>query len=226
MKIVIAFFIVSCNLAAQDQSEVPNSGRLAYSTSARPFGKNHGFFSNYLVFHSVIGGAVINRVDLLMGFTIPLPYAPLFHFIAPKVCLYSTDNLHVASGVIFSKVHNGTTTMGYVLGTFGMPGKSVSVGFGLGKQYNGWFTKPNAFAENPLIMVGGDYAFNSWAALIGEGYFFCGKGLDDDLPARMGITALRLSVWRLNADGGFAAWVVSRPSRAYGFPYFAIAYNF
>jgi len=120
-----------------------------------------------------------------------------FGYVTPKLGLYSSENVQVATGVaVVTGLGDldGTGGIVYGVSTFGSPDNSVSVGAGYG------FSSDDVF-DQPLAMLGGDFRFARRASFVTENYLVpFGDNGDYTLVVSYGV---RLFGDRLSVDLGF-----------------------
>ncbi len=196
----------------------PNHTRLLFAPTARPLKKGQGYFSAYEVFFPFLAYGLGFNSTLAGGISIfPGASAQLF-YLAPKVTVYNSENLSLAGGVLYlnaTKAFEDFEGAGivYGVGTYGTEQVSATAGLG-------WGFFGEDFADDPILMLGGDLRLSNSVKLVSENWF---PPKSDVYPLSLGV---RFFGDRLAAD---IALIHPAGAEMEGFPFMpwlGFAYNF
>ena len=141
----------------------PHSSRLAFAPTGRMLGQGEGYVADHDI---VVGSFAVGITDRITigggGFLIPDSRA---WFVTPKVGVVRGEDFNLAIGAIAGGW--GTTEtggVGYVVGTFGGPDRSLSLAVGNGFAGSG----P---VRGQVFMVGGEARVARRLSLLSENYF-------------------------------------------------------
>lgn len=196
----------------------PNQTRLLFAPTARPLKSGQGYFAAYEVFFPFLAYGVGYNLTLAGGMSLfPGASAQLF-YLAPKVTAYSSEKLSLAGGVLYL---NATSSFEdfegagvvYGVGTYGTSDASGTAGLG-------WGFFGDDFANNPILMLGGELRVSNSVKLVSENWFPPGS---EAYPLSLGV---RFFGDRLAAD---IALIYPAGADMEGFPFMpwlGFAYNF
>jgi hypothetical protein len=202
----------------------PNYSRLLFAPTARPLKKGDGYFSDHELLFPGVAYGLTDNVSLAGGFSVipGLGLGEQVLYISPKVGFNLGHGASVALGALIAGQAGGerddeSLSIGFAVGTFGGPKRSVTLGLGLGDT-------SSAFSDAvPIVMGGGTATLSRHVALVGETWMF----LNDDfrLAEQPFGVGLRLFGDRLSADVGV---VVSGELLDEGFPipWLSVTYHF
>lgn len=205
----------------------PNATRLFFGPTGRSLAQGAGYVSVYELVAPFVALGVTDRVTLAAG-------TPLFFgtggerpfWFAPKVQVIRDERLNVSAGVLhFLMVggesyddclscHQDPTNFGvaYAVGTLGDSNAAVTAGAGVG--YSG-----TDFADNAVLMLGGEARTSRSIKLLTENYLFAGE----DFALLSG--GLRFFGEKLTADLGLAIPVAADMDGFFAFPLVSFVYN-
>lgn len=202
----------------------PNYSRLMFSPTGRPLRKGDGYFSDYeLVFPGFAVGLTDNFS--LAGGVSTIPAIGLSNqmvYVSPKLGFNLSDRAAVSIGALFAGADwdDGfdSVGIGFAVGTFGTPDRSLSVGLGLARELG------NEYADTePILMLGGQARLSDSIALVSENWFFLGGDLRmSDQP--LGV-ALRFFGERLSADVGVVL-IGEVLDEGFPIPWLSFSYHF
>jgi hypothetical protein len=202
----------------------PNYSRLLFAPTGRPLKKGDGYFSDYeLVFPGVAFGLTDN-VTLAGGVSV-IPGLGLdeqLFYISPKVGFALGDRASVAVGALLAGAggdeRDGESAyIGFAVGTFGGPKRSLTVGVGLGDT-SGEFSD-----AVPIVMAGGTATLSRHVALVTESWLFLGDDFRlSEQPFGVGI---RFFGDRLSADVGVIL-VGELLDEGFPLPWLSVTYHF
>jgi hypothetical protein len=203
----------------------PNYSRLLFAPTGRPLKKGDGYFSDYeLVFPGVAFGLTDN-ISLAGGISV-IPGIGLdsqLFYISPKVGFDLGDRASVAVGALVAgsgagdDVDGESAYIGFAVGTFGSPRRSLTLGFGLGDT-TGEFTD-----AVPIVMVGGTATVSRHVALVTESWLFVGDDFHlSEQPFGVGV---RFFGDRLSADVGLIL-VGELLDEGFPLPWLSVTYHF
>lgn len=196
----------------------PNRTRLLFAPTARPLESGQGYFSAYEVFFPFLAYGVGYNLTLAGGMSLfPGASAQLF-YLAPKVTAYNSEKLSLAGGVLYLNATTGLEDFDgagivYCVGTYGSSDAAATVGLG-------WGFFGDDFANDPIVMLGGELRVSSSVKLVSENWFPPGS---EAYPLSLGV---RFFGDRLAAD---LALIYPAGVETEGFPFvpwLGFAYNF
>lgn len=202
----------------------PNYSRLMFAPTGRPLRKNDGYFSDYeLVFPGFAVGLTDN-FSLAGGVsTIPaIGLSDQMVYVSPKLGFNLSERAAVSIGALFAGADwdDGfdSVGIGFAVGTFGSPDRSLSVGLGLARELG------NEYADTePILMLGGQARLSDSMALVSENWFFLGGDVRmSDQP--LGV-ALRFFGERLSADVGVVL-IGEVLDEGFPIPWLSVSYHF
>lgn len=151
----------------------PNCGatRLVISSTGRMLEKGTGYFSDYYIFFPSVHYGFTDNISLGFGMSI-FPFLKMKNQIwqlAPKIGLFASDKLNIAAGALIIGAGFLPKSVGvaYGVSTFGPADTNITVGLGFG--FSG-----EDFANEPVIMLGGQHRISRRFALISENWFVPG----------------------------------------------------
>ena len=143
----------------------PNTTRLFFAPTGRPLKKGDGYFAAYEIFFPMLAYGITDFFTLAGGITL-LPGADdLLFYVAPKIAFVRTEKFDLSAGVLYGNTIRGSDGGGiaYGVGTYGSNRQAFT--FGLGYGFSG-----KDFAENPVILLGGDTQISRRLKLITENW--------------------------------------------------------
>jgi hypothetical protein len=220
--------VVSITDVGEDGQSIgvdPNYSRLLFAPTGRPLKKGDGYFSDYeLVFPGVAFGLTDN-ISLAGGVSV-IPGIGLdsqLFYISPKVGFELGDRASVAVGALVAgsgagdDIDGESAYIGFAVGTFGSPRRSLTLGFGLGDT-TGEFTD-----AVPIVMVGGTATLSRHVALVTESWLFVGDDFHfSEQPFGVGV---RFFGERLSADVGVIL-VGELLDEGFPLPWLSVTYHF
>lgn len=196
----------------------PNYTRLLFAPTARPLKNGQGYFSAYEVFFPFLAVGVGDILTLAGGMSLfPGASAQLF-YLAPKATVYNSDKLSLAGGVLYLNATTGFEDFEgagivYGVGTYGTGEAAATAGLG-------WGFFGDDFANDPILMLGGELRVSNSVKLVSENWFPPGS---EAYPLSLGV---RFFGDRLAAD---IALIYPAGADMEGFPFMpwlGFAYNF
>src|SRR5688572_21282328 len=117
----------------------PNYSRLLFAPTGRPLKKGDGYFSDYELLFPGVAYGLTDNVTLAGGVSV-IPGLGLdeqLFYISPKVGFKLGERASVAVGALVAAAGGGegdgeSAYIGFAVGTFGGPRRSLTVGLGLG----------------------------------------------------------------------------------------------
>ncbi len=219
--------VVSMTPVGEDGRSIsvdPNYSRLMFAPTARPLKKGDGYFSDYELLFPGVAYGITDNISLAGGLSV-IPGVGLdeqLFYVAPKVGFNLGDRASVAVGGLLAGSGAGdiggeSAYIGFAVGTFGGPKRSLTLGLGLGDT-------TSEFSDAvPIVMAGGTATLSRRVALVGETWMF----LNDDfrLAEQPFGVAARLFGDRLSADVGV---ILSGELLDEGFPipWLSVTYHF
>lgn len=149
----------------------PNDTRLFFAPTGRMLAKGEGYFSDTWVFLLLFAGGITDRFTFGGGFSV-FPtgdFTQNVFYVTPKVGLIQRPNFNVAAGALIgvagiADIDAGPGGVVYGVATVGSPDASFT--FGTGFVFAG-----SNFAEQPVLMLGGERRVARRVALATENYF-------------------------------------------------------
>jgi hypothetical protein len=149
----------------------PNETRLLFAPTGRMLKPGEGYYSNTYLFIQQFAGGMTSHFTLGGGFSI-VPsddFSDNIFYVTPKVGLYNSERTNVAVGVLAAFIPgqdtDGTFGIAYGVATFGSPDAQITTGAGFGYAQG-------RFAQDPVLMVGGEKRLSRRTAFISENYLF------------------------------------------------------
>lgn len=200
-----------------------NYSRLMLAPTGRPLRRGDGYFSNAYVLFPGIALGVTDNITILAGISI-IPGLDLDQqllYFAPKIGHRFGDNFSFSVGAAYATVgEDFTAGMIFAVGTVGPDHAAFTGGIGLGYAGEGDDVK---FADNPVIMFGGNLRMSNSVALVSENWMATGENFDlNEQP--FGI-AIRFFGERLSADFGFLL-IGEVLEAGFPIPWLSMTYNF
>ena len=202
----------------------PNYSRLLFGPTGRPLEKGDGYFSDYELLFPGVAFGVTDNVSLAGGISI-IPGLGLddqLFYVSPKVGFELGDRASVAVGALLAGQGAGdadgeSAYIGFAVGTFGSPRRSLTVGVGIGDT-TGEFSD-----AVPMLMVGGTATVSRHVALVTESWLFLGDDFRlSEQPVGVG---LRFFGDRLSADVGLIL-VGELLDEGFPLPWLSVTYHF
>lgn len=198
----------------------PNNARLLIGPTARPLNAGHGYIAAYEIFFTYVAIGVTDFLTLGGGLTLlPGASAQVF-YVAPKLAFtVADDRLSIGGGALYMNTTWGSTEgIGIVYGatTYGGPRAALTVGLGYGYA-------AGEFADDPVILIGGEAQVGNSIKFISENWFPVGS---DVSLLSFGIRAFGDN---LAGDFGFFYPYRRGSSISSGFPlipWLGVVYNF
>ena len=219
--------VVSMSDVGEDGRAVsadPNYSRLLFAPTGRPLKKGDGYFSDYELLFPGVAYGLTDNITLGGGVSV-IPGLGLdeqLFYVSPKVGFDLGDRAAVSVGALLAGAGGGgddseSAYVGFAVGTFGSPSKSLTLGVGIGDT-TGEFTD-----AVPILMAGGTITVSRHVALVGETWMF----LNDDFrmseqPFGVGV---RLFGERLSADVGLIL-VGELLDEGFPLPWLSVTYHF
>jgi small nuclear ribonucleoprotein (snRNP)-like protein len=203
----------------------PNYSRLIFAPTGRPLRRGDGYFSDfYVVFPSVAYGLTDN-LSIMAGMSV-IPGVSLTEqlmYVAPRVGVRPSDDIALSAGVLYASIMKEGDAAGiaFAVGTFGREDRSFSAGIGLG--YTKTEGQDFAFADRPIIMLGGNVRLSNSVALVSENWLI--TGADFDLGRQPFAVALRLFGEHIAVDVG-AILIGEALAEGLPIPLLSFVYNF
>jgi len=149
----------------------PNETRLLFAPTGRMLKPGEGYYSNTYLFLQQFAGGMTSRFTLGGGFSL-IPsddFSDNIFYVTPKLGIYNSERTNVAVGVLAAIVPgedtDGTFGIAYGVATFGTPDAQLTTGAGFGYAQG-------RFAQDPVLMVGGEKRLSRRTAFISENYIF------------------------------------------------------
>jgi RNase P/RNase MRP subunit p29 len=202
----------------------PNYSRLLFGPTGRPLKKGDGYFSDYELLFPGVAFGLTDNVSLAGGVSV-IPGIGLgeqLFYVSPKVGFELGDRASVAVGALVAGSGLGDSDsesayIGFAVGTFGTPARSLTVGVGLGDT-TGQFTD-----AVPIVMLGGTATVSRHVALVTESWLFVGDDFRlSEQPFGVGV---RLFGDRLSADVGVIL-VGELLDEGFPLPWLSVTYHF
>jgi hypothetical protein len=178
----------------------PNYSRLMFGATGRPLRKGDGYFSDHELLFPGVAYGLSDHVSLAGGMSIipGLDFGEQVAYFSPKVGFNLSDQAAVSVGGLLAGLggHGDRADLGIAFGvaTFGDQDKSVSLGFGLGRELAG-----DDGDTRPIVMVGGHVRLSDSIALVSENWLFL---RDVSMSEQPFAVAVRFFGDRLSADVG------------------------
>jgi hypothetical protein len=190
----------SASPAAARRRADPNYSRLMFAPTGRPLRQGDGYFSDHeLVFPGFAAG-VTDNLSLAGGVSmIPgLGLAEQLAYFSPKIGFQLSEDAAISVGALFAGtgIDDGMDAVGigFVVGTFGKPDASLTLGLGAVRELAGEFAQ-----TEPVVMIGGEVRLSDSVALVSENWLMVGDVPASEWPFGL---ALRFFGERLSADVG------------------------
>lgn len=203
----------------------PNYSRLLFAPTGRPLKKGDGYFSDYELLFPGVAFGLTENISLAGGVSV-IPGIGLdsqLFYISPKVGFELGDRASVAVGALVAgsgagdDIDGESAYIGFAVGTFGSPRRSLTLGFGLGDT-TGEFTD-----AVPIVMVGGTATVSRHVALVTESWLFVGDDFHlSEQPFGVGV---RFFGERLSADVGVIL-VGELLEEGFPLPWLSVTYHF
>lgn len=200
----------------------PNDTRLFFAPTGRMLAKGEGYFSDTWVFLMLFAGGLTDRITIGGGFSVfPTDdFSQNVFYLTPKVGLIQRRNFNVAAGALIgvagiADVDAGPGGVAYTVATAGSPDASVTFG-------GGFIFAGSDFADEPVVMLGGERRVTRRIAIASENYVVPGEG------AGLVSYGLRLFSERMSVDLAFGNFfgVDDIDTAVPGYPYLAFAVKF
>lgn len=192
----------------------PNTTRLFFAPTGRPLKKGNGYFAVYEIFFPMLAYGITDFFTLAGGITLFPGADDQLFYVAPKIAFIRTEKFDLSAGVLYGNTIRGSGGGGiaYGVGTYGTDRNAFTLGLGYG--FSG-----SDFAENPVILLGGDTQISRRFKLITENWIIL---RDNIVFYSFGVRFFGES---LAADFGFFG--VNRETSGFPFfPWLGFAYNF
>jgi hypothetical protein len=194
----------------------PNGSRLFFGPTGRPV--HGGYLAAYEIFFPFLSVGIADIVTLSGGVTLFPGVTEQLFYIAPKITFpFGSENFNLAAGVLYTNITGGDAEgagIAYGVTTVGSRDVSVTVGLGLG--FAG-----GEFAQNPILMIGGEARLSNSVALISENWI--PTGADVQLIS----LGFRFFGDHLSADLGLVHPVTDTTTKGFPFfPWLGFCYNF
>ena len=201
----------------------PNYSRLMFAPTGRPLRKGDGYFSDYELLFPGVAYGITDNLSLAGGLSVipGLGFDEQLLYVSPKLGFELGDRAAVAVGGLFAFLGDGgspgdSARIGFVVGTFGGPRRSVTLGLGIGD------TSDSQDAV-PILMAGGTVPLSRRTALVGEAWLL----LHDDFrwsEQPFGV-AVRFFGETLSADVGMVL-VGEMLEEGFPMPWLSVTYHF
>ncbi len=196
----------------------PNVSRLFFGPTAEAV--HGGYLSAYEIFFPFLAFGIADVFTLAGGMTIVpgLPMEDQLYYVAPKITLpLGSETFKLAGGALYTNIFSseGETGAGAVYGvaTMGSKGTALTLGMGFGFSGGGW-------ADQPVLLVGGEARLSNSIALISENWFPIGSDV------QLLSFGLRFFGDQLSADLGFFLPLSTSESGTIPIPWLGFSYNF
>jgi hypothetical protein len=188
----------------------PNYTRLFFAPTGRTLKAGQGYFADYYVFFGALAVG-LNDWITLSGGTFLLPGArELPFFFMPKVRVVHQEKLDVSAGALIIFIPGLSESVGIAYGVGTLGSSKGGFTFGLGYGFVG-----SDFANEPLMMLGGEIQVSRGTKFLGETWF------SPSANGSFGILGIRFFGERLATDLGFMVASGSDP-----IPWVDFVYNF
>ena len=175
----------------------PNATRLLFAPTGRMLEPGKGYFADHYLFLVGANRGITERFSLGAGASV-LPTTDFFRnnifYVTPKVGLVAGERVNVAAGVLagFAGLTEDLNDFGiaYGVATFGGADRHLTVGGGYGFANGDW-------ANEPVLIVGGETRLSRRSALVSENYYI--PGLEGPLVSY----GIRLFGEKLSVDLAF-----------------------
>jgi hypothetical protein len=196
----------------------PNYTRLLFAPTARPLKNGQGYFSAYEVFFPFLAVGVGDVLTLAGGMSLMPGSTTQMVYLAPKVTAVNTGDFSLAGGVLYITLTSSNEDfdgagIAYSVATYGTGEAAVTGGLG-------WGFFGDDFANDPILMLGGELRLSNSVKLVSENWFPPGS---EAYPLSLGV---RFFGDRLAAD---IALIYPAGADMEGFPFMpwlGFAYNF
>ena len=192
----------------------PNQTRLLFAPTARTLKKGQGYFSVYEIFFPMFAFGVTDFFSLAVGGTLVPGAEEQLFYIAPKISPVHFKSFDVGAGVLYINIPDEEGA-GIVYGVTTYSRENFGLTLGLGYGFEG-----GDFAQNPIIVLGGEFQLSNTVKIISENWFITGS--ESDLIS----FGIRFFGKNLAADFGL---IYPTGSDMEGFPFvpwIGFAYNF
>lgn len=143
----------------------PNRTRLFFAPTARSLNAGEWYFSDYMIFFPIVAVGITDftilsgGISLIPGAENQLVYGNL------KFTLLQKDNFGLSAGLFYATVFSYSAGgVAYGIATIGSDDNAVTLGLGNG------FTGEEGFAENPIIVAGGEIRISNSVKIISENW--------------------------------------------------------
>jgi hypothetical protein len=198
----------------------PNYSRLLFAPTGRPLKKGHGSFSVHYILLPGIAGGITNQFSLYGGLSLIPGLSPgeQVLYVAPKIGVQMNELLAVSVGTILINVSD--ITGGLMFGVVTVGGIEASITGGVALGYTKNENEDFKFADDVVVMYGGNVRLSDSTALISENYFITGNEISEQ-PFTI---AIRFFGERITADFGFVLFGEVL-SEGIPVPWLSMAYN-
>jgi hypothetical protein len=144
----------------------PNRTRLFIAPTARPLRAGEGYFSVYDILLPYFAYGVTDFLALGGGISLVPGASNQLFYVAPKITPLRAKNFDLAAGVLYMAPLSSTgdhVGVVYGLGTFGTRRTALSVGLG-------WGFTGEGFANQPILLIGGELQLSNSVKLISENW--------------------------------------------------------
>jgi hypothetical protein len=198
----------------------PNTTRLFLGPTGRTLKKGNCYFSDVYLFFPLIAYGVTDYITISGGVSLfPGVGGDQLLYLAPKVKLISTDKFNLSTGSLIIKPpsfgSDDTPLIGmlYGVGTYGTHDANATFGLGYG------FVDKD-FAEEPMLMLGGELRQSRNTAFVTENWFL--PGMNSPLFS----LGIRFFGRNLSVDLAFFTWIYDNEIFFPPIPYVDFVYNF
>ncbi len=201
----------------------PNRTRMFIGPTGRMQPKGTGYFSDTYLFFPSVGYGFTSNFSLGAGMSIFPGLSPdeqLFYF-NPKLGLTAADNFYLAANALVTVIPDWAgddwdepEVLGMVfgVGTYGTDDASITAGLG-------WGYVEEDFADQPVVILGGEYRFARRFSLVTENWLF--PGVDNPFISY----GMRFFGEGISVDFAFLN-VASDKAVFPGIPYLGFVWNF
>ena len=142
----------------------PNSTRLFFAPTGQMLEQGEGYVSDYLLVFPGVAYGVTDNITIGGGVSlIPAAAEDQIYYLTPKIGVSVSENVHLATGVLFAGGRGGSGGIGYGVATFGNADASASIGAGYG--FAG-----GKIESKPVAMVGGELRVSPRIGFVSENY--------------------------------------------------------
>jgi hypothetical protein len=194
----------------------PNRSRLFFGPTARPV--QGGYLAAYEIFFPFLAFGIADFITISGGMTLFPGATDQLFYVAPKISLpIKSENFSLAAGLLYTNITGGESQgagIAYGVTTFGSRNAAFTLGLGMG--FAG-----GEFADNPVLMIGGEARLSNSVALISENWIPTGSDV------QLISFGFRFFGDNLSADLGFIHPLTKNGTEGFPFiPWLGFCWNF